>query len=93
MEGSSNALCEALAQEAPTPVAASRIDGLVGTLGADYPGYFDPGDTAGLADLLWRSESDVDFYETLAARCAAAAPLVAPEHERGCWAELLEGVG
>src|SRR5581483_2410444 len=73
MEGSSNALCEALAQPSPTPVVASRIGGLVGTLGAGYPGYFPVEDTAALTRLLWRAESDPAFYAALEAGCAACA--------------------
>ncbi|HLH21785.1 MAG TPA: selenoneine biosynthesis selenosugar synthase SenB [Chloroflexota bacterium] len=89
MEGSSNALGEALAQPTPTPVVAARIGGLVGTLGDDYPGYFPVGDTAALTALLWRAETDAAFYAALAAGCARAAPLVAPERERAAWAALL----
>ncbi|HZR99762.1 MAG TPA: selenoneine biosynthesis selenosugar synthase SenB [Chloroflexota bacterium] len=92
MEGSSNALCEALAQPSPTPVVASRIGGLVGTLGAGYPGYFPVEDTAALTRLLWRAESDPAFYAALEAGCAAAAPLVQPEGERAAWAALLAEV-
>jgi putative glycosyltransferase (TIGR04348 family) len=88
MEGSSNALGEALAQPTPTPVVASRISGLIGTLGDDYPGYFPVEDTAALTDLLWRAESDPAFYAALQAGCARAAPLVLPERERAAWAAL-----
>jgi putative glycosyltransferase (TIGR04348 family) len=89
MEGSSNILCEALAQPEVTPVVASRISGLMGTLGDDYPGYFPAGDTTALASLMWQAESDSDFYAELVARCKHAASLVSPERELGCWAELL----
>jgi putative glycosyltransferase (TIGR04348 family) len=89
MEGSSNVLCEALAQAEPTPVVASRIGGLVGTLGADYPGYFPVGDTRALAELLWAAESDPGFYAALLERCRRAAPLVEPEREQQAWAALL----
>jgi putative glycosyltransferase (TIGR04348 family) len=89
MEGSSNALCEALAQPTPTPVVATRISGLIGTLGDDYPGYFPVEDTAALAALLWRAETDAAFYAALQAGCAEAAPLVMPERERAAWAALL----
>ncbi len=92
MEGSSNILCEALAQVAPTPVVASRISGLIGTLGDDYPGYFPVEDTAALAELLWRAESDAGYYDSLGAGCERAAPLVMPEHEQSCWAELFSEV-
>jgi glycosyltransferase involved in cell wall biosynthesis len=89
MEGSSNVLGEALAQPVPTPVIATRIGGLIGTLGEDYPGYFAVGDTRGLAALLRRAETDGDYYAQLAAHCARAAPLVAPERERDAWRQLL----
>jgi putative glycosyltransferase (TIGR04348 family) len=89
MEGSSNALGEALAQPTPTPVVATRISGLIGTLGEDYPGYFPVEDTAALAALLWRAETDAGFYGALQAGCAEAAPLVMPERERAAWAGLL----
>lgn len=87
MEGSSNVLCEALTS--PTPVVASRISGLIGTLGEDYPGYFPVGDTDALAELVARAESDAAFYEGLKACCAEAAALVAPEAEPERWRELL----
>jgi putative glycosyltransferase (TIGR04348 family) len=89
IEGSSNALCEALAQPTPTPVVATRISGLIGTLGDDYPGYFAVEDTAALTRLLWRAETDTAFYAALQAACARAAPLVLPERERAAWAALL----
>jgi hypothetical protein len=38
-------------------ILASRIDGNVGILGEDYPGYFDVGDTKQLAQLLTRAET------------------------------------
>ena len=34
-------------------------------LGDDYPGLFPVGDAKSLAELLWRSESDVGFYRSL----------------------------
>lgn len=87
MEGGSNALCEAIA--ASVPVVASRIPGLMGTLGEDYPGYFPVGDTRALARLLVKVESDPEFYRDLKARCARLLPLVDPERERASWRELL----
>src|SRR5262249_49833907 len=48
IEGSSNVLSESLA--CSVPVVASRIPGLIGTLGPDYPGYFKAGDTRGLRE-------------------------------------------
>jgi glycosyltransferase involved in cell wall biosynthesis len=43
MEGSSNVLSEALASG--VPVIASKISGLMGTLGRSFIGYFPVGDT------------------------------------------------
>lgn len=91
MEGGSNVLCEALA--AGVPVVASRIPGLIGTLGEDFPGYFEVGDTAGLAALLLRAERDRAFYAALVRHGAARSNLVSPEREREAWRALLEEVG
>ncbi len=90
MEGSSNVLCEALASG--VPVAASRISGLIGTLGDDYPGYYDLGDTAGLKRLLLRAENDPAFYESLARHCTEVAPLVNPDREIRTWQGLVREV-
>ncbi len=87
MEGSSNAVCEALVLG--TPVIASRVSGLIGTLGEDYPGYFTVEDEAELADVLLRAEMDPDFYAELARRGRQAAALLAPEREAEAWASLL----
>jgi len=87
MEGSSNALSEAIALS--VPVVASKIPGLMGTLGENYPGYFPVGDTRKLAHLLHRAESDPEFYLDLKKYCARLGPLVDPERERGSWKKLL----
>lgn len=88
MEGSSNALSEAIASS--VPVVASKISGLMGTLGRDYPGYFPVGRTGALAQLLDKIESNPDFYRRLKARCARLRPLVEPRRERAAWRELLQ---
>ena len=90
MEGSSNVLCEALASS--VPVVASKISGLIGTLGDDYPGYYELESTAGLKRLLLRAENDLPFYESLAQHCAEVAPLVSPEREIHTWQELIRDV-
>lgn len=87
MEGGSNVLCEALASS--VPVVASKIPGLIGTLGDDYPGYFPVGNARDLARLLWKAESDPGFYRRLKARCARLRPLVDPKRERAAWKDLL----
>ena len=50
MEGGAHVVMEAVMSG--TPVLASRIDGNVGMLGADYAGYFDCGDADQLAKAL-----------------------------------------
>jgi putative glycosyltransferase (TIGR04348 family) len=90
MEGSSNAVTEALASR--VPVVAARIPGLIGTLGDDYPGYFPPRDTRALAALLLRAETDRAWYGALQRRCAALATLTRPARERAAWRRLLAEV-
>lgn len=87
MEGSCNAMCEALVLG--TPVIASHISGLIGTLGDDYPGYFRTEDERELADQLRRAETDGTFYDELRDRCRDAAKLLTPERELRSWASLL----
>lgn len=83
MEGGAHVLMEAACSG--TPVLASRIDGNVGMLGADYAGYFDWGDAAGLVRLLLEcraSQSDPNgLLAQLQKQVAARAPLFAPERE------------
>jgi putative glycosyltransferase (TIGR04348 family) len=88
LEGGANVVSEALA--CGTPVVGSRIDGTTGLLGEDYPGYFPVGDSVALAALLTRCEVEPTFYATLGAWCGARASWAAPEHERACWAALLD---
>jgi putative glycosyltransferase (TIGR04348 family) len=64
-EGGANAIGEAIA--AGVPIVASRIPGNIGLLGEDYEGYFEAGDEAGLAQLLWRLERDRAALERLRA--------------------------
>lgn len=86
-EGGANAISEALA--ASVPVVATRIPGTVGMLGGDYPGYFEPGDAAGLAARLVRAETDAAWYGELRHRCAGLRPLVTSRRERESWRRLL----
>ncbi len=88
MEGSSNVLCEALA--CGVPVIATRIPGLVGTLGDHYPGYFPVGDTEKLKCLLRRAEVDGRFYKRLKRYCRKCSYLIRPKRERDAWRSLLK---
>ncbi|MFN3650966.1 MAG: selenoneine biosynthesis selenosugar synthase SenB [Armatimonadota bacterium] len=87
LEGGANAVSEALV--CGLPVLSSRIDGSIGLLGPDYPGYLPVGDTAALADLLRRAETDAAFYAELQARCRELAPRFHPAAERARWEALL----
>jgi putative glycosyltransferase (TIGR04348 family) len=87
LEGGANVVAEAVV--AGVPVVSSRIDGSIGQLGADYPGFFPPGDARALADLLWRAETDAAFYDELASRCRAVRHRFDPAEERERWRALL----
>jgi putative glycosyltransferase (TIGR04348 family) len=86
LEGGAHVVIEAIVSG--TPVLASRIDGNVGLLGADYAGCFEPGDAAGLAALIERARDDALMLPALAAQCALRAPLFAPGRERAALNEL-----
>jgi putative glycosyltransferase (TIGR04348 family) len=88
LEGGANVVSEALAHG--VPVVSSRIDGSLGILGDDYPGYFPVGDSRALADLLLRCETNRAFYRTLQSHCQRLKPLVDPARERRSWKELLD---
>ena len=86
-EGGANVIPEAVV--AGVPILASRMDGNVGLLGADYPGYFPVGDTKALARLLERIEDDPRFLATLRRALVRRARLFRPEHEVAAWRRLL----
>lgn len=86
-EGGANVISEAIV--AGVPILASRMDGNVGLLGAEYPGYFPLGDTAALARLLRRIENDPSFVAALRRALARRAPLFKPEREVAAWKKLL----
>ena len=89
-EGGANVISEAAA--AGIPVLASRIDGSVGLLGRDYPGYFPVGDTAALARLLQRIESRPEFLAGLRRAIARRAHLFLPAREKAEWKKLIDEV-
>jgi glycosyltransferase involved in cell wall biosynthesis len=71
---------------------ATRIDGSLGLLGPDYPGYFPVGDTEALMQLLIRIETDPAFRKRLTRAIARRAPLFRPAREMAEWKSLLEEV-
>jgi putative glycosyltransferase (TIGR04348 family) len=86
-EGGANVISEAVA--AKVPILASRIDGSVGLLGRDYPGYFPVGDTVALARLLHRVESEPRYLSRLQHAIARRAPLFRPAREKAAWKKLI----
>ncbi len=86
-EGGANVVSEAVA--AGVPILASEIDGSVGLLGRDYPGYFPVGDTAALTALMRRTEEEPGFLDQLRAHVVARAPLFEPAMEEDAWRRLL----
>ena len=89
-EGGANVMSEAVA--AGVPVLASRIDGSVGLLGVDYPGYFPVGDTAALARLLRRIETSPEFLARLRRAIARRAHLFRPALEKAAWRKLIREI-
>ena len=88
MEGGANVISEALV--AGVPVLASRVDGNVGLLGEQYPGYFAPKDTPQLRQLLLRAENDAGFLNSLARHGENLRPLFTAEREAAQWQAVLE---
>jgi putative glycosyltransferase (TIGR04348 family) len=64
-----------------TPVLSTRIDGVLGLLGDDYPGFFPAGDAGALAGLLWRCESDSEFMAQVRQSAREREARFAPEAE------------
>ena len=89
-EGGANAVTEAIA--ASVPVISTRIEGSLGILGEDHPGYFPVGDARALADLWLRCEADEGFLAELRGRSVGLRPMVDPLREKEAWGALLEEV-
>jgi putative glycosyltransferase (TIGR04348 family) len=89
-EGGANVISEAVV--AGVPVLASRMDGNVGLLGSDYPGYFPVGNTRALARLLGRLEQEPAFVRRLATAVARRASRFRPEREIAAWRRVLAEV-
>ena len=86
-EGGANVLSEAIA--ASVPILASRVDGNVGILGKNYPGYFDVGNTSQLAQLLTRAETSPGYLAELKAWTKDLTILADPSREEQAWSDLI----
>lgn len=91
LEGGANVIGEAIV--AGRPVLSSSTACAVGLLGEDYPGLFDIGDTAALATLMHRLETDEAFRADLSARCDERRPMFDPATERAALAAVFDGLG
>ncbi|MDB4397439.1 glycosyltransferase, partial [Akkermansiaceae bacterium] len=60
LEGGANAVLEAMTMG--VPVLASRIEGNVGLLGDDYPGYFEDGEIAKALEAIMHQRVDLDEW-------------------------------
>ncbi|MDE2397755.1 MAG: TIGR04348 family glycosyltransferase [Burkholderiales bacterium] len=87
MEGGAHVVIEAV--RSGTPVLASRIDGNLGLLGADYGGCFEPGDAAALAALLQRLRDAPAMLDALRRQCEARAALFDPAREAAALRSLI----
>ncbi|MEM7012051.1 MAG: glycosyltransferase, partial [Verrucomicrobiota bacterium] len=87
-EGGARVVGEAVVHQ--TPVLSSRIDGVMGLLGEEYPGYFEFGDTYALLQLLERFENDDAFSAVLRQATSEAASQFSPELERAAWKKLMD---
>jgi putative glycosyltransferase (TIGR04348 family) len=87
IEGGANVLSEAIV--ASIPILASRIDGNVGILGANYPGYFDVGNTKQLARLLTRAETSTEYLAELRDRGEKLVNVFDPRREEQAWLQLI----
>jgi putative glycosyltransferase (TIGR04348 family) len=90
MEGGANVISEAVM--AGLPVIASDIEGSVGLLGPEYPGYYPVQNADALRERLLRAESDGAYYADLVAACAARRHLFTPQQEHAGWERLLEDI-
>ncbi|MEZ5707445.1 MAG: selenoneine biosynthesis selenosugar synthase SenB [Burkholderiaceae bacterium] len=94
MEGGAHVIMEAALSG--TPVLASRVPGNVGMLGADYAGYFEPGDVAGLVRLLRTLHGDLTgsggLLRRLQSQCELRSARFEPAAERAALLQALSGL-
>ena len=84
LEGGANAVLEAMTMG--VPVLASRIEGNVGLLGDDYPGYFEEGQMDEALQAIINQRVDLQEWIRLSAN---RLPLFSRERESNLWLELL----
>ena len=84
LEGGANAVLEAMTMG--VPVLASRIEGNVGLMGDDYPGYFEEGGMAKALEAIMHQLVDLDELSLL---LADRLPLFSRVRESESWLELL----
>jgi glycosyltransferase involved in cell wall biosynthesis len=84
LEGGANAVLEAMTMG--VPVLASRIEGNVGLLGDDYPGYFEEGQMDEALQAIVDQRVDLQEWIRLSAN---RLPLFSRERESNLWLELL----
>jgi putative glycosyltransferase (TIGR04348 family) len=89
-EGGANVVSEAIV--AGVPVIASEIDGNVGLLGRDYPGYYPVQDEAALARVLERAETEPAFLAVLERHGRKLQPLFRPAHEQAALKRIVKSV-
>jgi glycosyltransferase involved in cell wall biosynthesis len=89
-EGSSNAICEAIALR--TPVIASAIPGNIGVLGSEYPGLFRPDDAESLAAILDKFSDSGEFRNELKQHCDRLKTVFSVEQEKKAWSALIKQI-
>jgi len=89
-EGGANSIAESIC--VGTPVLASKIDGNVGFLGDNYPGYFDPYEPESLASLTKQVLGDTQLSEQLQRTCSNRSHLFTRTQEQQGWDNLVTKV-
>lgn len=90
-EGGGRVIGEAIVHK--SVVISTEIDAAVGLLGADYPAFFESGNTGELSSLMFRLEDDHEFQKDLKTRCELLQLLFHPEFEGEAWRALISEIG
>jgi len=90
MEGGSNSVGESIVLG--VPVLATRIEGNVGMLGADYEGYFEVGDAQGLSDLMCKVLNEPCFLERLRGQVRVRGERFSRKNEASGWMNLIQRI-